>query len=60
MAGKLNGERADTARSGMDQHLLATLHLRAIDQNLPCREADEGTDAASSIVILAGFRATSA
>ena len=33
--GQLDGEGADAARAGVDQHLLSRLQLREIDQRLP-------------------------
>ncbi len=38
MLGQLDGNAADAARTGLDQHLLALLQLRGLHQCLPCSQ----------------------
>ncbi len=42
MLGQLDGDRADAAGAGMDQHLLPRLQLGAFDQHLPGGQGHEG------------------
>src|SRR5437763_13829987 len=40
--GQLDGVRADAAGAGVDEHLLAGLQVRSLDERLPCGQGDEG------------------
>ena len=54
--GKLDGDGADTARAGMDQHALAGLHPGGGDERLPCGDGDEGEGGGFDMADRGGFQ----
>ena len=60
MLGQLDGKGADAAGAGLDEDLLPLLQAGLLDQRLPCRQAHQRMEAASSIVRPRGLSASDA
>ncbi|MNC37478.1 hypothetical protein D3C75_860450 [compost metagenome] len=54
--GELDSKRADTAGSGMNQHLLAFFHLGGLNQRLPGRQEGQGDGSRFGHIEIRGFQ----